>query len=187
MDTKRLNKVKKFFKKNHRFPSYSEMLALFKLASKNSIYKIVNKWIEQGLVEKDGSKLAPTKKFFQLPMVGDVKAGFPDEAYEEVDFLSLSEYLIERPHASFLLKVEGDSLQDIGILAGDLVIIERKRDAKNNQIVLAHIDNDWTLKIFKKLGRKIYLEAANQKYPPFYPQESLEIFGVVKGVIRKVE
>lgn len=186
-NNERLNKVKQFFKQNHRLPSYAEMLSLFNLSSKNSIYKIVNKWTEQGLVEKDGGKLAPTKKFFELPMVGDVKAGFPTEAYEQVDFLSLSEYLIEKPHASFLLKVDGDSLQDIGILEGDLVIIERSRNAGDGQVVLANIDNEWTLKILKKNNGKTFLQAANKKYPPFYPQESLEVFGIVKGLVRKIK
>jgi len=183
---KRLDKVKKFFKENHRLPSYAEMLTLFGLSSKNSIHKIISKWVDEGLMEKDRGKLAPTKKFFQLPMVGDVKAGFPSEAYEQVDFLSLSEYLVEKPQASFLLKVDGDSLRDLGILEGDLVIVERSKSANNDQVVLAQVDNEWTLKILKKEGKKTYLQAANKKYPPIYPEDNLQVFGIVKGLVRKI-
>jgi len=186
MQDSRLNKLKTFYKKFRRLPSYSEMLNLFKLASKNAIHKIVKKWIEAGFLEKINNKLAPAKKFFQLPVLGLVKAGYPAIADETVDFLSLNDYLVDKPQESFLLKVDGDSLKDIGILSGDFVIIQKKQQASPNEIVLALIDREWTLKIFQKKGRKVFLKAANKKYPSFYPKQNLEIFGVVKGVVRKI-
>lgn len=186
MIDERLNQLRSFYKRHHCLPSYSEMLILFKLASKNAIFKIVKKWQDQGLLEKINQKLAPTQEFFRLPFLGLVKAGFPTPAEEDYRFLSLDDYLIDKPQASFLLKVTGDSLSGIGILPDDLVIIERKTEAGSGQIVLAFIDNQWTLKILRKEGGKIRLESANDKYPPFYPQEILQIFGVVKSVIRKI-
>ncbi|MFC1711480.1 LexA family protein [Patescibacteria group bacterium] len=185
MQDTRLNKIKDFYKKYHRLPSYSEMLTLFKLASKNAVFKITKKWQEQGFLQKIGNKFSPTKEFFKLPFLGLVKAGFPTEAVEDMDLLSLDEYLIEKPNSSFLLKVSGDSLTDIGIFPNDLVVIERKTQAENDELILALIDDKWTLKILKKENGKVSLCSANSKYPPFYPQESLQIFGVVKSVIRK--
>lgn len=182
----RLDKVKTFYKSRRRLPSYSEMLQLFGLASKNAIHKVVKKWMEQGVLEKINNKLAPTKFFFQLPILGLVKAGFPAEADETVDFLSLDEYLIEKPNASFLLKVNGDSLEGVGIFPGDYVIIEKKQQANSGEIILALIDREWTLKIFQKRGKKVYLQSANDRYPSFYPKEELQVFGVVKGVVRKI-
>lgn len=179
--------LKKFFKKNRRLPSYSEMLKLFGFSSKNAVFKLINKWVDLGFIIKEEGKLAPTSKFFALPLLGVIKAGFPILAEENKDYLTLDDYLIEDPNSSFLLKVSGDSMINAGIFEGDIVIIERKKEAVIGDIVLAQIDHEWTLKIFKKdrLRRIAYLEAANPKYPIFYPKEDLQIFGIVKAVIRK--
>ncbi|PIQ72934.1 repressor LexA [Candidatus Roizmanbacteria bacterium CG_4_10_14_0_2_um_filter_36_35] len=188
MTTDRLNILKKFFKKNRRLPSYSEMLKLFGFSSKNAVFKLINKWVEANFLKKENGKLAPTSKFFALPILGNIKAGFPILAEENKNYLTLDEYLIEDPQSSFLLKVSGDSMIGIGIFEGDIVIIEKKKEAFTGDIVLAQIDNEWTLKIFKKdrLKKIIFLEAANPRYPPFYPQNELQIYGVVRAVIRKI-
>lgn len=184
----RLDLVKKFYRKYNRLPSYSEMLRIFKLASKKAIHDVVHKWIDEGLLRIDGNKLAPASKFFGLPLFGLIKAGFPIMADENKQYLSLDEYLIDDPASSFLLKVSGDSMIDAGIFEGDVVIIKRSREALPGDIVLAEIDREWTLKIYKRdrIKRKAYLEAANTKYPPFYPKQELTIHGIVRGVIRKL-
>lgn len=182
----KLNKIKKFYKRHKRLPSYSEMLNLFHFSSKNSIFKLVQKWMKEGFLEKESNKLIPTEKFFSIPFLGLIKAGFPILAEENRSYLSLDEYLIEDPHSSFLLKVSGDSLTGVGIFDGDLVIIEKKREPRSGDIVLAQIDREWTLKILRKNQGGAYLVAANPKYPPFYPSTELQIFGVVKAVIRKL-
>jgi len=184
----KLTLLKKFFKKNRRLPSYSEMLKLFGFSSKNAVFKLINKWIEAGLIEKENKKIAPTEKFFALPLLGIIKAGYPILAEENKNYLTLDDYLIEDPTSAFLLKVSGDSLNGVGIFDGDIVIIERKEVANSDDIVLAQIDQEWTLKIFKKnrTSRMTYLKAANPKYPDFYPKNSLQIYGVVKGVVRKI-
>ena len=184
----RFNILKKFFKKHRRLPSYSEMLSLFGFASKNAVFKLINRWVDEGFIKKYNKKLSPTPKFFALPLVGIIKAGFPILAEENKSYLTLDDYLIENPAFSFFLKVNGDSLIGIGIFEGDIVIIEQKKEAKNGDIVLAQIDNEWTLKILKKdrINRNIYLQAANPKYPNFFPQQELNIHGIVKAVIRKI-
>lgn len=183
----RLLSIKKFFRKNRRLPSYSEMLKLFNISSKNAVFKIINKLIDLGFIEKNGKKLSPTKKFFALPLLGVIKAGFPIIAEENKNYLTLDDYLIEDPSSSFLLKVSGDSMTGVGIFEGDIVIIEKKKQPTIGDIVLAQIDREWTLKIFKKDRKKQinYLEAANPKYPPLYPRQELQIYGVVRAVIRK--
>lgn len=187
MKSNQLDSVKKFYKKHKRLPSYSEMLKLFNFSSKNAIYRIVQKWVEDGVVKKESNKLAPTSKFFSLPLLGIIKAGFPILAEEDKNYLTLDEYLIEDPQSSFLLRVSGDSLINAGIFDGDLVIIEKKRQAHSGDIVLAQIDREWTLKILKKDQQKTYLMSANPKYPPFYPRQELQIQGVVKAVVRKFD
>jgi repressor LexA len=183
----RLSVIKKFYRRFKRLPSYSEMLKLFGFSSKNAVFKIVQRWVAEGLLKKTNNKLAPTAKFFSLPLLGVIKAGFPILAEEDKNYLTLDEYLIEDPNSSFLLKVSGDSLAGIGIFDGDIVIIERKKEAVAGDVVLAQIDREWTLKILKRdrLRRLTYLEAANPKYPPLYPHQELQIFGVVRAVVRK--
>ncbi len=187
MAVDKLDKLKTFYKKHRRLPSYAEMLKLFGFSSKNSIFKLVQKWVDEGFFKKEFNKLVPTPKFFSLPILGLIKAGFPILAEEDKNYLSLDEYLIEDPHSSFLLKVSGDSLQGIGIFDGDLVIIEKRKEARSGEVVLAQIDREWTLKILRRSANgQSYLAAANPKYPPFYPSEELQIYGVVKAVIRKL-
>ncbi len=184
----RLDQLKKFYRRYRRLPSFSEMLDLFGVNSKNAVYKIMQKFIGEGFIQKENNIYAPTLKFFSLPVLGVVKAGFPIIADENKDYLTLDEFLIEDPTSSFLFKVSGDSLVGAGVFDGDIVIIERKKQAYPGDIVLAEIDREWTLKILKRnrANRLLYLEAANPKYPPMYPQEQLQIFGVVKAVVRKL-
>lgn len=186
MSKQRLAKIRSFYQKNRRLPSYTEMLDLFSLSSKNSIHKIMQNWLDEGLVEKNDDRFVPTSRFFHVPLVGEVRAGFPTQAYEDPQLISIDEYLIRQPNSSFLLQVDGDSLHGIGILENDLVLMERTKEARPGDIVLACIDEEWTLKIFRRDGSRTYLEAANDNYPPFYPEEELEIFGIVKGVVRKI-
>lgn len=185
-DEKRLYTLKRYFKKHRRLPSYQEMLQLFGLSSKNSIFKVVKKWISEGILTKEDGHLAPTSSFFSLPLLGLVKAGFPILAEEDRKYLTLDDYLIEDPVSSFLLTVSGDSLVDIGIFDGDIVVIEKRKDAQTEEVVLAEIDREWTLKILRKDQSRLYLASANVKYPPFFPQRELKIHGVVKAVIRKL-
>ena len=72
-----------------------------------------------------------------------------------------------------------------GINEGDLAIIEKGREAKNGEVVLAEVDGDWTLKYYEKRGRGIRLIAANKKYPPIIPKQELKIGGILKAIVRK--
>ncbi|MDD5101338.1 MAG: S24 family peptidase, partial [Syntrophales bacterium] len=68
---------------------------------------------------------------------------------------------------------------------GDLVIVERGREPKGGDIVIAEVDGEWTMKHFRREGKTVVLEAANPKYPPIRPREELKLGGVVTAVIRK--
>lgn len=181
------NQLITFHEQNKRFPSYSEMLSLFDLKSKNSIYKIVNKLSSLNFIEKDHKgKIVPGNTFNSLKILGQVEAGFPSPAEEELsDTMSLDDFLIKNKQASYILKVSGYSMRDAGILDGDMVIVERGSEARDNDIVIAEIDNEWTMKYFRKKGNQIYLEAANEKFQNIIPSEELKIAAVVKAVIRK--
>jgi SOS regulatory protein LexA len=121
-----------------------------------------------------------------LTVNGEVCAGFPSPAEEELrDVISFDDYLVAHPETSFLLSVTGDSMTGAGIMEKDLVIVERGRQPKNGDIILAEVDGNWTMKYFRKKGKTITLEAANPRYPPIVPQTELRIAGVITALVRK--
>ncbi len=119
--------------------------------------------------------------------LGLVEAGFPTAAEEEKDnFITLDELIINNRNASYLLTVKGDSMRDAGILDGDLIVIEKKENAKAGQIVVASVDGEYTLKYLRlDKNKKYYLEAANPSYDNIYPKNELQVQGVLIAVIRK--
>jgi SOS regulatory protein LexA len=176
-----------FFRENRRMPSFAEMVGLLDVKSKSVVNFWINKLIDAGILSKDEKgHLTFAKSAFAIPMVGSVRAGFPSPAEEALcDILSMDEYLITKPDASFLLQVSGDSMNGEGIMEGDLVIVERGRQPRIGDVVIAEVDGEWTLKYFKKQNGQVYLEAANPKYPIIKPKAELRLGGVVTAVIRK--
>jgi repressor LexA len=183
----RLEKIRKFYQKNNRMPSYSEVASLFGFRSKNAAYKLIGRLKEMGLVYSDETgRLLPGALKNSIKLLGSVTAGFPSPAEEELqDTMSLDEYLINNPNSTYLLKVEGDSMVEAGICPGDLVLVDKGITPKSGDIVIAQVDNEWTLKYFEKKGRAVYLRAANKKYPLIRPREELIIGGVVVANVRK--
>lgn len=169
-------------------PSYKEIMSLVGFKSKNAVFKLINKMIDDGIIDKDDSgKLTPMKIFGEVPLLGLVEAGIPTVVDpNETDSLSLDEYFIGKNSSSkYLLEVKGDSMIDEGIKEGDLVLVERRADPKDGDIVIAEVDGGWTMKYFKKKGNSVYLKAANRNYSPIIPQYDLKVAAIVKGVIRR--
>ena len=168
-------------------PSYSELTAVVGFRSKNAAYKLVERFVKREWLEKDATgRLLPGRLFHALPLLGTVTAGFPSPADEELpDTMSLEEYLIGNREATYLLKVDGMSMIDAGILPGDMLLVERGAEPRDGDIVIAQVDRAWTMKYFRKRGAAVFLEAANTDYQPIHPQEELQIAAVVQAVIRK--
>ena len=176
-----------FFRDNRRMPSFAEMVDLLGVGSKSVVNFWINKLVEAGILEKDDKgHLTFTKRPFAIPLVGSVQAGFPSPEEESLcDIISMDEYLVAKPETSFLLQVSGDSMIGEGIMAGDMVIVERGREPKSGDIVIAEVDGEWTMKYFKREGKQVVLEAANPKYPVIRPKTELRLGGIVTAVIRK--
>lgn len=183
--------VESFFIKHKRMPSYGEATTLFNVKSKESAYRIMQKLITLNVVIKDQvGKLLPGSQFQKngLKVLGLVEAGFATPAEESLlGTISLDEYVIQKPDASFMLQVKGDSMFDAGIRDGDMVIVERTNTAKIGEIVIAQIDGGWTMKYLRKKDGVLYLEPANTEYPDIYPKEELQIQAIVRAVIRKYD
>ena len=176
-----------FFRENRRMPSYGEMIELFGVRSKSVVNFWINKLIDAGMLEKDAKgHLRLAERSFAIPLLGSIQAGFPSPEEETLcDVMSMDEYLVTRPDSSFLLTVSGDSMIGEGIMEGDLVIVEKGREPKSGDIVIAEVDGEWTMKYYRKQGQQVFLEAANPRYPVIRPKTELTLAGIVTAVVRK--
>ena len=132
--------------------------------------------------------LAPEPPARELRLLARIRAGFPSPAADYVeDGLDLNAYLVNRPVSSFIFTVQGDSMSGAGILDGDKVIVDRSLPAHHNDIVVAEVDGEYTLKrLFRQNGR-VELRPENPGYPviAFRDGEELRIWGVVTGAVRR--
>lgn len=118
-----------------------------------------------------------------------VPAGFPSPAADHTrKELDLNEHLIRNKEATFIFRVKGDSMIGIGIYDGDELIVDRSLDAKHGNIVLAVLNNEFTVKRLHRRGGVVKLIAENPIYPPIMVKdgEELEIWGVVTRNLHKL-
>ena len=129
------------------------------------------------------------KKQISTPIFLDkVSAGFPSPATDYMENkLDLNEYLIKHPAATFIVKANGFSMLNAGIHSGDLLIVDRSLTPKNDNIVIASIFGDLTVKKIKKKNKSFFLLAANGEYPNIEIKEEMECFiwGVVTYIIHE--
>jgi len=180
-------KIIDFYTRHKRMPGYKEIMDLTGFKSKNAVYKLINKLVEMGLVTKDSQgRITFVRAVDEIPLLGLVEAGIPTAAEESVlDTMNINAYLVENRNDSYLLEVKGDSMIEEGIREGDLVVAEKRSNAKEGDIVIAEVDGGWTMKYYRTKNGKVYLEPANKNYKPIYPEYDLKIAAIVKGVIRK--
>jgi DNA polymerase V len=126
----------------------------------------------------------------QIPLyLSRVPAGFPSPAEDYVDKkLSLDEHLIQHPAATFLLRVDGDSMIEAGIHSGDLLIVDRKLEPGDQSVVVASLRGELTVKRLVKKNGKLFLASENPKFKPIEvnPEDEVEVWGVVVHSIHSV-
>lgn len=118
-----------------------------------------------------------------------VSAGFPSPAQDYVeDTLDLNTLCIQRPAATFFVRAEGESMLEAGIFSGDILIVDRSLTASHGDIVIASVFGEMTVKELE-LSPSVRLIPRNPKYAPINISEEseLEIFGVVIGVVRRMQ
>lgn len=117
-----------------------------------------------------------------------VSAGIPSYADDYIqEYLDLNEFLVDNPEDTFCMIVSGDSMTGAGIFHGDTAIVDKTIEPLNNKIVVALIDGELTIKTFKKIGNKIFLQPENPEYDLIEIKKShnFKILGVVTSTIRK--
>lgn len=119
----------------------------------------------------------------------NVPAGFPSPAENFMDLdLNLQDYLVQNPSATFCVRVIGDSMQNAGILSGDVMVVDRSLEPKNNTIVLAVLDGEFTVKRIQKKGEELFLKPENKDFKPIKVTEEMnfQVWGVVTHIIHKL-
>lgn len=121
--------------------------------------------------------------FLSLPLVStQVPAGFPSPASDYIEkMLDLNEHLISKPAATFLVRVSGDSMIDVGIFENDILIVDRSKTPLSGSIIVGVVNGEFTLKTFLKHQDKIILKPENKKYTPIEITQNMgfEVWGVV--------
>ena len=188
-DRSYLAQLQDYYGRHRALPSYASIGALLGLRSKSSVAALVARLKLAGFLEATPDRrLAPTRRFFARPLaVQPVRAGLPEASDDAVaEALTIDDYLIERPSETVLIRVKGDSMLDAGIFEGDLVVVEKRQHASKGDIVVAIVDNQFTLKRLDLDRGQFILRAENKAYAPIRPEGSLEIFGVMVGLVRKL-
>lgn len=186
-----LGKLQDYYAREKIIPSITELSVLWNGKARSWTHQIVQRLKEESLLENaPGGRLRPGPRFFERTVGHVVRAGMPQQAADvQPELLRIDDYLIENPSQTILFPVKGDSMVDLGILEGDMVIIERSNSPSTGQVILAIVDNEFTLKVLAKDKRGYYLEARNhmrsKDYPPIRPEQKLEIYGLYVGLIRK--
>jgi repressor LexA len=122
-----------------------------------------------------------------LPLLGRIAAGTPILATGNIEDRIQVDAALFRPRADFVLRVRGDSMKDADILDRDLLAVHQTNQARNGQIVVARIEDEATVKYYRRQGHQVRLEPANASYKPIQidlREQALTIEGLAVGIIR---
>jgi SOS-response transcriptional repressor LexA len=188
-DTGYLAKLRDYYARHGVLPPYSQIMALTGFRSKSPVAALVARLRLQGYLESTPDKrLKPGPRFFERAVFDGIRAGLPDAVNEpNAELLTIDSYLIKHPSQTVLVRVKGDSMIGAGIHEGDIVVVERRAMAGPGEMVVAVVDEEFTLKYLDRDHAGYYLRPANPAYGPIRPKGKgkLEIFGVVVGMFRR--
>lgn len=172
-------------------PSYSEIAKALGFKAKNAAFKLTQRLVASGHLEKSvGGRLVPGSEFFTVEVSEDeVRAGFGCEgnATGLLQAQALDQLLIAKPSKTIFLKVRGNSMVDAGILSGDVAVVETSLQAIHGDVVVAEIDGSHTIKEYRTDGGKPHLTAHDQDRRSMSAKETLNIIGVVRGIVRSYQ
>ncbi|PIR96896.1 MAG: hypothetical protein COT91_04230 [Candidatus Doudnabacteria bacterium CG10_big_fil_rev_8_21_14_0_10_41_10] len=178
-------------------PTLSEMAEEIGVSSKNAVFKMLKRLEQEKLIERDstargirilnpeGDMVGPSG--FSVPLVGTVTAGTPILAEENIDsWVNLPTTMVRNRKDVFVLKVQGESMKDAGILDGDMVIVDPKKEVRHRDVIVALLHDEATVKRFINIEGRKYLKAENPKYKNIHPKSEWSVAGKVVGVIRNI-
>ena len=185
-DNAYLARLQDYYATHQVFPSYAAIGQLVGLKSTSSVSGFLDRLKADGYLESMERRLRPGQRFFERPLMQSrVAAGLPSAAYDNPpEHIAIDAHLVRRPSRTFLIQVKGDSMIDAGLMPGDTLIVEKANSANDGDIVVATVDEAYTVKRLARENRKFVLRPENKAYPVLRP-DPLEIVGVVVGSYRK--
>ena len=185
-----LEKLQDYYAEHKVIPSYSVLAGLWGVSAKSWVAECVKRFEEGGYLDwTPDRQLKPGKRFFERRVAdAPVQAGLPNPAIAEgYDFVSsIDEMVVRVPSKTELIRVKGDSMVEAGIHEGDFLVVEKQPNANVGEIVVAIVDNEFTVKYLGRERNEFVLKPANRAYPVIRPRGRLEIYGVMAGLVRKV-
>ena len=140
---------------------------------------------QQAIAEAEAESNVVTGAFRKIPLVGQIAAGIPITAEQNIDeWLTLPESLVGKGDV-FLLKVKGDSMIDAAICEGDYIAVRQQQTADNGDIVAAELDGEATVKVFKQRDGHTWLLPQNSAYEPILGDHA-KVMGKVTAVFRSL-
>lgn len=188
-----LDVIKDFTREHGYPPSVREIGERVGLSSSSTVQCHLRTLEKKGLIKRDPTKPRAltsesdsiARDVITVPLVGRVAAGVPITASENIeDELALPASLV-RNSGSFMLRVKGDSMVDIAIVDGDLILVSPQKVANNGDVVVAMIDGEATVKSFYKEDNRVRLQPQNKYMEPIYT-DNVDIVGKVSAIIRKL-
>lgn len=190
--------IQHFIETYHYSPSYREIMEHFSFASPGSVYKHIRTLQRKGLLtaEKQCSRsLMPThpipqpaknKSEVELPLIGNIIAGYPIEMFIQSQTLSVPASLVHQPDCTYLLRAQGDSFQDELILDGDLLLVEARTEAQPGETIVGILNqHDAIVKRYYPEGQYSRLESYHSHQQPLILRnEQLTIQGILIGLMR---
>jgi len=174
-------------------PTRAEIANFFGFKSANAAEEHLKALAKKGYIEM----LAGTSRGIRLveeileaeglPLIGRVAAGEPILAQEHIEEHYKMDGDLFHPAADYLLRVNGESMKDIGIMDGDLLAVHQTTEVQNGQVVVARVENNVTVKRFKREGNVVYLHAENEDFSPIkvdLANQEFAIEGIAVGIIR---
>ncbi|MBG3131614.1 MULTISPECIES: transcriptional repressor LexA [Proteus] len=176
-------------------PTRAEIASQLGFRSPNAAEEHLKALARKGVIEivsgaSRGIRLLMEEEPEGLPLIGRVAAGEPLLAQEHIESHYQVDPTLFKPSADFLLRVNGMSMKDIGIMDGDLLAVHKTQDVHNGQVIVARIEDEVTVKRLKKSGNKIELHAENPEFSPIIVdlrEQSFTVEGLAVGVIRNGE
>ena len=178
-------------------PTLKELADALGVSSKNSAVKHLTALAKKGYIVWEDNKARGIRMLekagrmgseneMSLPLVGSVTAGEPMLAEENIErYISVPRSLVRSADRHFLLKVQGESMKNAGILDEDLVIVRSQAFANSGDIVVALIESEATVKRLAEKGGGRFLKAENPDFPDIYPQGDWSVQGKVVALVRE--
>jgi SOS-response transcriptional repressor LexA len=188
LDPQYLEKLQDYYAEHKVIPSYSVLAGLWGISAKSWVSECVKRFEEAGFLSwTPDRQLKPGSRFFERRLADStVQAGLPNPAISDgYDLITIDDYLVRMPSRTSLVRVKGDSMIEAGIHEGDLLVVEQQPNANIGDIVVAIVNNEFTVKFLEREKNEFVLKPANKAYPVIRPRGGLEIFGVMAGLVRR--